>query len=147
MDRDIFEYEIEGKKLFGDPFEIDQRFEEACIPEDMETIDKWIDQVPRTSDGEIDYDKADRASLALYHKGTARYVPLIRAAFNLAPFDSSTGKGATAVECLELWTSFINWKFNLKKNTDTVPTSVKPTDSGKSSLEARSRTRPRTGST
>lgn len=112
----IYKYNNGFETVWEDPAVIDERFLLASEKEDMNVLEKWTD-LPRDDEGKIPKEIAS-AQVRLYQKATYRYIPLIRKAMNLQPFDPKTGDGLAGEEVLDLWSEFLSWKHDLKKNTE-----------------------------
>jgi hypothetical protein len=136
MNNRIFKYNNGFEDVFGDPFEIDTRFAAASMNEDMDLINRWISEVPRDADGNIIQSQFTRGMEALYLQACQRYIPLIRAALEIKPFDKKTGEGMPGDEVLLIWTEYNIFKDKLKKNIEDLPTSATPMDSVPNSSEA-----------
>ena len=113
----IFKYNDGFNDVYGDPFDIDYRFQESSKMENMELIEKWISEVPKDQNGQIDI-LGDVGPLRLFNEACRKLIPFIRAAFNLKPFDPSTGEGLTSEQVFELQAEYNDWKEGLKKNTE-----------------------------
>jgi hypothetical protein len=141
MDKKIFKANIEGTDLFFDPFEVDYHYAEACKGVDIDQINNWL-KIPKTPEGEPDWDKIDKDPIlqSNYAEAVHRLVPLIRKAFELEDYDKTTGNGLTSNQVLSLWGDYVDWQFDIKKNTESQPTTVPPTDSQESSSQQRTTT-------
>jgi hypothetical protein len=131
----IFKFKDEtGQDIYVDPFEVDARFAKAAMSEDMDLLDRWISDVPRNEEtGEVLLDKFSRGQEQLYLEACFRYIPLIRQALKIRPFDEKTGEGMPGEDVLLLWAAYNAWRHGVKKNTGTPPTSSTPTGSESSS--------------
>ncbi len=134
-DGKMYQYFNGFEFVYADPFEVDYRFDKASQLEDMDLLNQWISDVPRDQDGNLDREKFDndKSRQRLYLEACHRFIPLIRAALEVKPFDKSTGEGLNSEEILRLWADYILWRAGIKKNIESPPPSATPTDSEASS--------------
>jgi hypothetical protein len=111
-----FKYNDGFKDVYGDPFEIDMRFQKSTELENMETIEKWISETPRDKEGMIS-ESTDASQIKLFNMACSKLLPHLRAAFKLQPFNEETGEGLTADQVFGIQGDYNNWKDSLKKNT------------------------------
>ncbi len=119
-DRRIFEYfdgstlDEAGKpvKLYGDPIDLHARIN-AILEGEANDV----------------YDRA-HAGDADAHANLTRLVDAIRETFGLAPFDRTTGQGATFAMCLKVWDAFASFLDEKKNPPACSPTSPQPTEAG-----------------
>ncbi len=142
QNNNLFRYFNGFEQVYGDPFEIDSRFAKAAITEDLELLDSWLTEVPRDEEGNLLIDKITRPQEQLYLEACSRYIPLVRAAMEIKPFNKKTGEGLTGEDVLLTWMSYRSWRNDVKKNIETLLDSATPTDSSPSS--SRGSTEPRT---
>jgi hypothetical protein len=121
----IFKYFDGFNWIYGDPFEIDYKFQKASETEDVATLDSWL-RLPRDDEGNLIESKCDEGVMRLYNEAQYRYVPMVQKAFGLKPFNKVTGEGLTMSDVIDLWSSYLIWKFDLKKNTEDLPTAATP---------------------
>ena len=116
-ERLIFRYQDEQGDRFGDPVRIASLFFKGC-----EELDSGLEDLFRL----LDHDDIVVAGEAM-----EKIAPIIATAFDVERFDSRTGKGLTVTELTDLLESFFDWQDAVKKNTETSPSSLPPTqDSG-----------------
>ena len=141
MPEEGFKYFDGFDDVWGDPFEIDYKFDRAIMErnEDIDLLDQWVTEVPHDESGNPDTKRFTKDQERLYLDACRRYIPLIQSALELRPFDRKTGQGLQSIDVLHLWSTYINWKLGVKKNTESPPGSTTPTDSDPNS------TRPSTG--
>jgi len=127
MNSKIFKYNDGFGDVYGDPAEIDYRMAKASDFEDMTVIDKWLD-IPRNDDGTVDEAKVTDADKRNFMEACHRILPMIRAGFEVKEFDKTTGEGMTMDGLLLLYASYLEWKLDVKKNTEPPPAAVTPMD-------------------
>jgi hypothetical protein len=115
-DTKIFPYFDGFNQVFGDPLEIDDLFNQAAEFENMEALGEW-EKAPYDEDGKPK-ENVSPEEYALYVRAMNKYVPMIRKAFSLKEFDKTTGQGLAGWQVVELYTSYLNWKYGVKKNTE-----------------------------
>ena len=124
LDRKIFSYNDGFEDVHADPGEIDYRFAKASESEDMDTLNKWLevpDEDATTSPDtamEKAMEKARESRLQQFAEACHRLDPIVRHAFEIRPFDRKTGQGMLHEEVINLYLAYMEWKFDLKKNTD-----------------------------
>lgn len=116
----IYKYFNGKKEIYADPFEIDWKMQHAISMEpNVDTIDSWLS--PEANEkGEF-----DRQQISLLNDAYHFYIPKIIESFGLKKFDPDTGEGMVSEDIIDLWSDYLEWKFELKKNTEPEQTSVK----------------------
>lgn len=95
--RDIFEYEGDDGKQFGDPLRILRLLTTACGGDLASVVNGAQSPAP---------------NIAAKHQATLDFA--IRAAFGLKPYDEVTGQGKTCGEAADLLANFFDWRDRLK---------------------------------
>lgn len=116
IQRGIFKFNNGFKDIYADPFEIDWALQKASEFEDMKNIDEWL-QIPHNEDGSIP-DSVPDSDIKLYKEACHRLVPIIRKAFEIAPFNKETGDGLTGEQVLDVYANYILWSIDLKKSIE-----------------------------
>lgn len=111
----VFKYDVDGKTLYGDPFEMEFTLREALPGVDVDAKLELLDDQKTTY----------FTTLKIFKDLS----PGIYAMFGLPKFNPNDGTGWTLEQAIELWTDFLDWRSNVKKNTDLPPISPQPTDS------------------
>ena len=109
MTNEICKYHDGEKERFGDPWRI-ERLLDAHAGGDFDAL---IDQT-KSPNTDISCPAFDQLYTA------------IRVAFDLKPFDATTGQGATEEFCHDLYKKFRDWQDKKKANTETPPTTQQP---------------------
>lgn len=142
IEKNIFKYWNGFEEVYADPFEIDMKFQEASELESVEAYWKWINDyailVKKYEDESSEKEKTEdvmkfevgefNSAQQLYFKAQYNLIPIIRKSFDIKPFDKATGEGMSSDQIIDMYGSYLEWKFDLKKNTDSPPISVVPTD-------------------
>lgn len=111
--KNIFKYFNGIKTIYADPFELDWRMQDATKMEtSIDTKDSWLSPTP---DSEGNFDKQQ---IALLNEAYHFYIPILVKVFKLKAFNEDTGEGMTGEEIIDLWSSYLSWRFDLKKNTE-----------------------------
>jgi hypothetical protein len=110
----IYKYHNGEKEVYADPFEIDWRMQDSLkMTPDIDTIDKRLSP-------EVDPDTGEftKQQIQLLNDAYHFYIPHITKVFGLKKFDSETGEGMTGQEIIELWNKYLEWRYEVKKNTE-----------------------------
>jgi hypothetical protein len=112
----IFKYNNGIEDVYADPFEIEWKIQDATkmIP-DIATIESrlWI-----LNDGDKVKEDPPAEDIALFNDAWHAYVPIIAKAFDLKMLDKKTGEGLTADKMIDIYTDYLIWRENLKKNIE-----------------------------
>ncbi len=111
-DKNIFEYHNGEARRFGDPIAINCRLSLALGG----NLPKFI----------ADYRSDDPA---LADVATERLVEAVRRAFEMVPWDSDSGLGATWSLCLDTLRDFLVWQEKKNLTTATSPMCAPPSES------------------
>jgi len=117
MERNIYKYNDGTRDVFADPSVLDYRIIKAFDKENMKVIENQL-ELPRKEDGEIDWDGMSEDAMRLFADACCRLDPLVREAFEIAPFNKEDGTGLLQVEVIKIYMDYIAWKDSLKKSTD-----------------------------
>jgi hypothetical protein len=122
--KNVYKYFNGVKEVYADPFELDWRMQNAVkMTPNIDTIDSWL------SPQEDVEGKFDRQQIALLNDAYHFYIPKIVDVFGLKKFDPDTGEGMVGEDIIDLWSDYLGWRTELKKNTESEPISVKNSDS------------------
>lgn len=112
----IFKYHNGIEEIYEDPFEIDWRYQDAIkMMPNIDQVDQWM-ELPRDDEGNI-LDDIEQSKIKMYNDACHIYIPIITKVFQLKPLDKKTGEGMTGEEILNIYSDYLTWKFDLKKNT------------------------------
>ena len=129
----IFEYEMAGKKKYGDPLVINKRIGKSLGADDFNTI--WKGALLEAKEGEV----LSQPAKELKSMNEDRIIEIARAAFNAPPIDEDTGLVVSEREVFAALLSFMNFMSDVKKNTETLPNSAESTqDTSSPSAETES---------
>lgn len=125
MDKRIFKYFDGESEIFADPSELD--FQIAHLDIEQIMFPERLADIPTLADGTIDHAKINPLDVKLMVDSSHDADPLIRQAFQVKPFDRTTGKGMLFEEVVELFNDYLTWRNDVKKNMQTPPTSATAT--------------------
>lgn len=125
----LFKYFDGVSEVYGDPFEIVYRFEQAAMDRnvDLNLLDERLSKTPLKEDGSIDSDRMNKGDQMLFLESCHQFVPLIAAALDIKPFDKKTGEGMQSLDIMASWRQFHEWQAGVKKNIEPPPDSPTPT--------------------
>ncbi len=118
-ERKIFKYHDGLQEVYGDPLLIQGEIA-ICFPDSV-TVVATIRNT-RT-------DESDHVRLMAAWHARRRLCGAVREAFQMAPYDRLTGKGAVDAQCIAVWNLFQEFLLTLKKNGASPPTSPPSTAS------------------
>lgn len=111
--KNIFKYFNGVKEVYADPFELDWRMQDATkMEQSIDTKDSWLNPTP---DAEGNF---DRHQISLLNDAYHFYIPIVVKVFKLKSLDEETGEGMTGEDIIDLWSRYLTWRFELKKNTE-----------------------------
>ena len=123
MEKDkLFKYNDGESDVYGDPSEIDFQIDHLDVQGIL--FPDRLAMLPLKDDGSIDFDKADPLDIKLAADASHDAESLIRQAFQLKPFDRTTGNGLTYEEVLRLYARYIDWRDSIKKDMPGQPGSA-----------------------
>lgn len=116
--RKVFPYHDGSQQVFGDPFAINKRLW-AAVDGRLEKIahDAFL---PPLGPGEPERDPSEHVKAIAAQQAL---LAAVRQAFEMAPFDRTTGQGATDQDCLDAYDAFITWMAEKKTSSAPTPTS------------------------
>src|SRR5208282_2569908 len=112
MNKNIYKYNNGEKEVFADPMDIDIRFSKAMEMEDIDTVMGWL------FPGYDEETKKWKGDDKLFLDAVNRVCPAIAVAFKVKPFDENTGEGFLKGSLINMYSQYLNWMANLKKNTE-----------------------------
>lgn len=131
QDRLIFQYpSIDGTmQLFADPLAVRRKL----LARTGGKIDEFVDRqrLMFSTSQEINNGSTQEADPGIFIEGSAAEEMIVAAvvhAFDLPPFDPTTGGGATQEYCLLLFDSFNEWREQKKTSGETTQGSSHATD-------------------
>ena len=125
MDRKIFRYNNGEKDVYVDPTELEYQL--ARLDIDSFFSAKRLSMLPEKEDGSLDIEAVSEEDIKILMDSYHEAEPRLREAFGVRPFDRETGEGMLFREIINLYSSFISWRNELKKNTAPPPNSPPPT--------------------
>lgn len=137
--REIFTFHDETRTRRVDPLVIDHKWRKELMIVDSESImsrwngPPWLKEL--AENGKITSVEVPEATvnMALDARDDAmmELLPMLYRTFGCTPytFDEATGEesGTTAAGMLRIWTEFLSWQWDVKKNTGDGPPSDTPT--------------------
>lgn len=109
----IFKYFNGIKEIYADPFEIDWKMQHQITMNPSYEVHEKNIFVQADDEGNV-----SKRDLMLHNDALHFYVPVVTNVFGLQKFNPETGEGMTADEILDIWTNYLEFKFDLKKNTE-----------------------------
>ena len=147
MNTRIFSYSNGKETVFADPLAVERRWFKACESVDINSIlDRFYgpDFLHNIDENGIAHDDngkplpemtPESIELALKEREEAvvELLPVLYEAFQLSPIDPKTGEGTTETEALKAYSDFMEFRINVKKNTETYVNSSQSTESASQS--------------
>lgn len=99
QEKQIFKYHTGAAEQYGDPLAIERKLRALTAGQPGKLA-------AQTADPELDD--------ASWARAEEKLIQAVREAFEMAPFDKTTGQGATDAMCKRLWNDF--WGYLEKKN-------------------------------
>lgn len=132
MDRDIFKFHDGVKDRSLDPIMIDLRLRKASKSVDLQTImedffgPEWLEKLQKQEERTESEENALKIASEAQMEATEKLLPILYSAFQCVPAEDNEA-GTTASEIINIYTSYLLFQTNVKKNTENEPNGSEPT--------------------